>query len=105
VISVLDSGDYGSITITKSLTVRAEGVDGGATDAPGFGIFIVVQAGATDVVTVEVQPGAQLQFLTYSPRIIHSVAMNPPSVLVVRDVVVVCSVVVVRSVRLSWPER
>jgi len=30
VISVLDSGDYGNLTITKSLTIRAEGVDGGA---------------------------------------------------------------------------
>jgi hypothetical protein len=32
VISVLDAGDYGSITVTKSITIRAEGVDGGATD-------------------------------------------------------------------------
>ena len=31
VISVLDSGDYSGISITKSLTIRAEGVDGGAT--------------------------------------------------------------------------
>ena len=29
VISVLDSGDYSDIIITKSLTIRAEGVDGG----------------------------------------------------------------------------
>jgi hypothetical protein len=29
VISVLDPGDYGFVTITKSLTIRAEGVDGG----------------------------------------------------------------------------
>ena len=34
VISVLDPGDYHRITITKSLTIRAEGVDGGATTAP-----------------------------------------------------------------------
>ena len=40
------------ITITKSLTIRAEGVDGGAT-YPAIGLWIIVQAGATDVVTLE----------------------------------------------------
>jgi hypothetical protein len=55
VISVLDSGDTtpGTVTITKSLTIRAEGVDGGATVTFAFGFWIDVQAGATDVVTLE----------------------------------------------------
>jgi hypothetical protein len=54
VISMLDSHDdpFG-ITITKSLTVRAEGVDGGGTLTPTNGTWIVVQAGANDVVTLE----------------------------------------------------
>jgi hypothetical protein len=53
VISVLDSGDYGTITVTKSLTIRAEGVDGGATVIPFIQPWITVQAGPTDVVTLE----------------------------------------------------
>jgi hypothetical protein len=54
VISMLDSHDdpFG-ITITKSLTIRAEGVDGGATLVFGSGFLIAVQAGASDVVTLE----------------------------------------------------
>jgi hypothetical protein len=61
VISVLDSGDYGAATIKKSLTIRAEGVDGGQTvGANGSGSFsIEVKAGATDVVTLE---GLQFKF-------------------------------------------
>jgi hypothetical protein len=53
VISVLDPGDYGGVTITKSLTIRAEGVDGGWTSVPAAGIWLAVQAGAGDVVTLE----------------------------------------------------
>jgi hypothetical protein len=52
VISVLDPGDYFMITITKSLTIRAEGVDGGAASSLAQ-VWIAVQAGATDVVTLE----------------------------------------------------
>lgn len=53
VISVIDPGDYFSITITKSLTIRAEGVDGGSSTPPLFGNWITVAAGPTDVVTLE----------------------------------------------------
>src|ERR1700732_1328816 len=45
VISVLDPGNYGGITITKSLTIRAEGVDGGGATIPSGGSWITVQAG------------------------------------------------------------
>jgi len=55
VISVLDSGHFGTIIISKSLTIRAEGVDGGGTtSSPGFiGPLIFVSAGASDVVRLE----------------------------------------------------
>jgi hypothetical protein len=53
VISVLDPfDDCCGLFITKSLTIRAEGVDGGAT-VPGNSNFITVQAGASDVITLE----------------------------------------------------
>jgi hypothetical protein len=53
VISVVDSGDYGTVTITKSLTIRADGVDAGSSTGFVIGARIVVQAGASDVVTLE----------------------------------------------------
>ncbi len=54
VISVLDPGDYAlGMVITKSLTIRTEGVDGGATTAPTTGSLIIVQVGASEVVTLE----------------------------------------------------
>ena len=53
VISVLDPVDFSFPTITKSLTIRAEGVDGGATSVGEGGPWIVVSAGASDVVTLE----------------------------------------------------
>jgi hypothetical protein len=54
VISVLDSGDATSgLNITKSLTIRAEGVDSGATFTPQGGAWIAVNAGAGDLVTLE----------------------------------------------------
>src|ERR1700730_2856158 len=53
VSSVLDPGDYGAIFITKSLTIRAEHVEGGGTVMPQSGTWITVNAGATDVVTLE----------------------------------------------------
>jgi hypothetical protein len=61
VISVLDAGDYGFVIITKSLTIRAEGVDGGATFTPLNSFWIMIQAGPTDVVTLE---GLHLDGLT-----------------------------------------
>ena len=54
VVSVLDPGDYGPpFIITKSLTIRAEGVDGGSIVNSGTGFLISVTAGASDVVTLE----------------------------------------------------
>jgi hypothetical protein len=53
VISVVDPGDYGGINITKSLTIRAESIDAGVSTSPIAGFFIIVTAGATDVVTLE----------------------------------------------------
>ena len=51
-ISVLDSGDFGNLTISKSITIRAEGVEGG-TAAIGGGAWVVVNAGPSDVVQLE----------------------------------------------------
>jgi hypothetical protein len=53
VISVIDASDDSIITITKTLTVRAEGVDGGMTSTPFGGPWITITAGATDVITLE----------------------------------------------------
>ena len=53
VISVLDSADVSAVEISKSITIRAEGVDGGAVGAVGGGAFIAVLAGASDVVHLE----------------------------------------------------
>ena len=53
VISVIDSGDYNGLTITKSLTIRAEGAEGSATIVNGGGYFTTIVAGANDVVTLE----------------------------------------------------
>jgi hypothetical protein len=55
VISALDPFDNNpfAVIITKSLTIRAEGVDGGGATTPSAGGWIIVDAGASDVVTVE----------------------------------------------------
>jgi hypothetical protein len=53
VISVLDPGDYGNLVITKSVTVRAEGVDGGMTITGDTGFFVSAFVGPSDVVTLE----------------------------------------------------
>jgi parallel beta helix pectate lyase-like protein len=53
VISVLDSGDFGSLTIQKSITIRAEGVDGGTVLVAGGGFWIQVIVTASDVVSLE----------------------------------------------------
>jgi len=53
VISVLDPGDYFEVNIGKSLTIRAEGVEGGSTLSLTGGIWIQIIAGPGDVVTLE----------------------------------------------------
>jgi hypothetical protein len=53
VISVLDPDDYALVNISKSLTIRAEGVDGGATNSAAGGPWIIVSAGPSDVVILE----------------------------------------------------
>jgi hypothetical protein len=54
VISVLNPSDFNNgIAVTKSLTIRAEGLDGGGTLISSGGGFVIVSAGANDVVTVE----------------------------------------------------
>ena len=53
VISILDpASTMSAINITKALTVRAVGVDGGPDTFPG-GTFVTVAAGPDDVVTLE----------------------------------------------------
>src|SRR4051794_28931754 len=48
VISVLESGDFGPLQLTKPLTIRADGADGGLVNLSGnFGIVIV--GGPSDV--------------------------------------------------------
>jgi hypothetical protein len=55
VISILDPGgsDVYGFTIKKSLTIRAEGIDGGATAIATGGVWIVVEAGPSDQVVLE----------------------------------------------------
>jgi len=53
VISVLDSGDYGLLVITKSLSVQAETVDGGTVFVTGGPVSITVNVAASDVVSIE----------------------------------------------------
>jgi hypothetical protein len=54
VISILDSGDYGDLTIAKSLTVRAEGIDGGGNSVVSHvSSWITVVVAAIDSVTLE----------------------------------------------------
>jgi len=49
-INVLDSGGFGAVTITKALTISAEGVTAGVLVSGTNGI--VISAGASDVVTL-----------------------------------------------------
>ncbi len=49
-ISVLDPGGFGAVTITKSISIIAEGVEGGILAAGVNGI--IINAGATDRVTL-----------------------------------------------------
>ena len=55
VISLLDQGaaESGQINITQSVTIRAEGVEGGEASQPLSGSWIAIQAGPADVVTLE----------------------------------------------------
>ncbi|WP_426441692.1 right-handed parallel beta-helix repeat-containing protein [Bradyrhizobium genosp. P] len=50
-INVLDPGGFGGVTITKSITLRADHVEGGVLVAGTNGI--TVAAGATDSVTID----------------------------------------------------
>ena len=50
VISVLDSGDFGFVSIAKSITIRAEGVDSGAVFVGGGGGYWVNVQGSTSIV-------------------------------------------------------
>jgi hypothetical protein len=49
-ISVLDSGGFGAVTITKSVSIVSEGSEGGILASGTNGI--VINAGATDVVSI-----------------------------------------------------
>ena len=54
VISVLDSGDFFGLAVTKSITIRAEGVEGGSVIITGGDFsWITVSAGGSDVVQLE----------------------------------------------------
>ena len=53
VISVVDSGDYSGLTINHSITIRAEGVDGGAVTVGGATVWLSVQASPSDVISLE----------------------------------------------------
>ncbi|HYG63794.1 MAG TPA: right-handed parallel beta-helix repeat-containing protein [Thermoanaerobaculia bacterium] len=50
-INVMDAGAFGAVTITKALTISAEGFFAGLTTSPGFNV-IVVNAGPNDVVVL-----------------------------------------------------
>lgn len=50
-INCIDSAGYGSVTITKSMTIRCVGVEGGVLVAGTNGINVT--AGATDTVTLD----------------------------------------------------
>lgn len=51
-ISVLDPGGFGTLTITKSISIVADGAEGGVLAAAANGF--VVNAAATDVVHIRV---------------------------------------------------
>ena len=56
VINLLDSGNFGVVQISRSITLRAVGVDAGATindQGDESSTWITVSAGAADVVTLE----------------------------------------------------
>jgi len=54
VISVVDSGDYGSgLVINHSITIRAESADSGAVTVVGGGFSIEANIAASDVVSLE----------------------------------------------------
>ena len=54
VVTVLDpSNSFIQFFVSKSLTIRAEGVDGGSAYTPFSGTWITINAGASDVVTLE----------------------------------------------------
>jgi hypothetical protein len=52
IISVFDSSTYGSVSINKSISIIAEGVQAGSQSAKG-GTAITIKAGASDVVNLQ----------------------------------------------------
>jgi hypothetical protein len=52
IISVFDSGGYGALTINKSISIIAEGVQGSISTAKG-GTAITIKAGSSDVVNLQ----------------------------------------------------
>src|SRR5262249_40147653 len=51
-ISVLDGGSYGSVTITKNISIINDGVGEAGALVSGAGTGITINAGATDAVTL-----------------------------------------------------
>jgi hypothetical protein len=65
-INVLDPGGFGAVTITKSITIRAEYVEAGVLVSGTNGI--TVNTAATDTVVLE---GLDIEGLTTSPNGVH----------------------------------
>lgn len=78
-ISVLDSGGFGTVTITKSITIRAQGADGSVLSAATTGI--IVNAAATDKIELD---GLEINGAGNSP----SPGITGVRVLSARDVVI-----------------
>jgi hypothetical protein len=75
-INVLDPGGFGAVTITKAITISAEGVEGGALTVGGNGILInnTGPTAATDVVTLR---GLDIEGGTASPTGVKFLAGGP----------------------------
>jgi hypothetical protein len=70
-INCLDSGGFGGVTITKGMTIRCVGVEGGVLVSGTNGI--VVQAGATDTITLD---GLDIEGLSPPNASINGVLIN-----------------------------
>jgi hypothetical protein len=56
IVSLLDAGSVNAVNgfnVTKSLIIRAEGIDAGSSTSPASGLWMSITVGPTDVVTVE----------------------------------------------------
>jgi hypothetical protein len=51
-INVLSPGNFGALTITKPISIVADGVEGAILGAGGTGAAIIIQAGADDIVSL-----------------------------------------------------